>query len=443
MNQDTLLSIEDKVISNALKIRFYPMAVASAHGTRLMDEAGVSYLDLSAGWAVAGIGYGHPRIAHQLKKQYETISFTSQLTIPEKNMVGLAQKLIEITPGSFEKKVWFGHSGSDANDCVYKLWPLVRNRSRLVSFMGSYHGQTMGSLSLSGHPAQAKFIGHGNVVKLPYPNPYRPPFGETQALTSQVISYIENELFRTICPPEDTAGLIVEGIQSDGGLIVPPDDFLPELQKLCQRYDISLIFDEVKVGMGRTGKWFSFDHYNLAPDAVVVGKSLGAGLPISAVIARKELLDAGFGVHMFTASGNPVCSIAALENIAILEEERLIENAAENGAYFFKLLEELKQRYEWIGDVRGRGLAIGVELVEDRSSKTPAAEKTAAVCYRAFELGMLVFYVGINSNVIEITPPLTISKQEIDLAVSILDQALKDLENNNIDMEKVRQYAGW
>ena len=443
MNQDTLLSAENKVISNALKIRFYPIAVASAFGSRLTDEAGVSYLDLSAGWAVAGIGYSHPRIAQKLKQQYETLSFTSQLTIPEKNMVDLAQKLIEITPGSFEKKVWFGHSGSDANDCVFKLLPLARNRSRMVSFMGSYHGQTMGSLSLSGHPAQAKFIGSSNVLKVPYPNPYRPPFGETTELTSQVIQYIENEVFRTVCPPEDTAGLIVEGIQSDGGLIVPPDDFLPELQKLCHRYQISLIFDEVKVGMGRTGKWFSFDHFDLTPDAVVLGKSLGAGLPISAVVAKKELLDAGNGVHMFTASGNPLCSMAALENIAILVEERLTENAAENGAYFLQMLGELKQKYEWIGDVRGRGLAIGVELVENRSTKAPAAEKTAAVCYRCFELGLIVFYVGIHSNVIEITPPLTISKQEIDLAVLILDQAFKDLESNSIDMEKVKQYAGW
>ncbi len=443
MNANDLLSQDAKVISNALKIRFYPMTAASASGTRVIDSAGKSYLDLSAGWAVASIGYGHPRIAQKLQEQYQTLSFTTQLTVPEQNMVALAERLIDMTPGSFAKKVWFGHSGSDANDCIAKLLPLARNRARMISFMGSYHGQTMGSLSLSGHPAQAKFIGSGNVVKLPYPNPYRPPFGETESLTAQVMHYIEQEVFRTVSPPEDTAAIVIEGIQSDGGLLVPPDDFLPALQKLCARYEISLIFDEVKVGLGRTGKWFSFNHYDIVPDAVVLGKSLGAGLPISAVVAREELLDVGYGVHMFTTSGNPLCTAAALENLLIIEQERLIDNAAKVGEYFRQGLEGLQERYEWIGDVRGRGLAIGVELVEDRVSKTPAAEKTAAICYRCYELGLLVFYVGIHSNVIEITPPLTISREEVDQAIAIMDQAFQDLAENRIDMGKVKEYAGW
>ncbi|QCJ42620.1 aspartate aminotransferase family protein [Bacillus sp. S3] len=434
---------ENEVIANSLKIRFYPISVKSATGTRIIDQAGQEYLDLAAGWAVAGIGYGHPRVSNRIKNQYETLSFTSQLSAPESTMVTLAEKLIDITPGDFPKKVWFGHSGSDANDCIAKLVPLEKNRPRMISFMGSYHGQTMGSLSLSGHPAQSLFIGSGNVVKIPYPNPYRPPFGETENLTEQLIQYLEQEVFKTICPPETTAGIIVEGIQSDGGLLVPPADFLPRLQEVCRRYGIHLIFDEVKVGLGRTGKWFSFDHYGIVPDAVVLGKSLGGGLPISAVVARKEILDVGTGIHMFTASGNPVSTTASLETLHIIEDERLIDNARINGEYFKDLLQQLKNKYEWIGDVRGKGLAIGVELVEDRVSKTPAAEKTAAICYRCYELGMLVFYVGINSNVIEITPPLTISKEEIDLAVSIFDQAFSDLKEQKINMEKVKQYAGW
>lgn len=439
----TFLKAEEQVIANSLKIRFYPIAVKSAKGTRITGQNGAEYLDLTAGWAVAGIGYGHPRVSSKLKEQYESLSFTSQLSAPEPTMVSLAEKLIEITPGDFPKKVWLGHSGSDANDCIAKLVPLAKNRARMISFMGSYHGQTMGSLSLSGHPAQSQFIGSGNVVKIPYPNPYRPPFGETDRLTDQVLQYLEQEVFKTICPPEHTAGIIIEGIQSDGGLIVPPEDFLPRLEMLCKCYEITLIFDEVKVGLGRTGKWFSFDHYDVVPDAVVLGKSLGAGLPISAVVARKEILDVGTGIHMFTTSGNPVCSTASLETLQIIEDERLIENARVNGEYFLKQLVKLQEKYEWIGDVRGKGLAIGVELVEDRLMKTPAAEKTAAICYRCFELGLLVFYVGINSNVIEITPPLTISKEEIDLAISILDQSFSDLQEQKINMDLVKQYAGW
>ncbi len=437
------LNAEDQVIANSLKIRFYPIAVKSANGTRITGQDGKDYLDLTAGWAVAGIGYGHPRVSNKIKDQYDTLSFTSQLSAPEPTMVLLAQKLIDITPGDFPKKVWFGHSGSDANDCIAKLVPLEKNRSRMISFMGSYHGQTMGSLSLSGHPAQSRFIGSGNVVKIPYPNPYRPPFGETGRLTDQIIDYLEQEVFKTICPPEETAGIIIEGIQSDGGLIVPPADFLPRLQEVCKRYDINLIFDEVKVGLGRTGKWFSFDHHDVVPDAVVLGKSLGGGLPISAVVARKEILDVGSGIHLFTTSGNPVSSTASLETLTIIEDERLIDNARENGQYFMAALKELQQKYECIGDVRGKGLAIGIELVEDRITKTPAAEKTAAICYRCYELGMLVFYVGIHSNVIEITPPLTFTKEDVDLAVTILDQAFSDLERQRINMDKVKEYAGW
>lgn len=439
----SIFAAEDQVISNALKIRFYPIFVQSAKGSRIIDQDGKSYVDLTAGWAVASTGYGHARISEKIKSQYERLSFTSQLSTPEPTMVSLAEKLISITPGTFPKKVWFGHSGSDANDCIAKLVPLAKHRPRMISFMGSYHGQTMGSLSLSGHPAQSLFIGSGNVVKIPYPNPYRPAFGETDQLSKQILQYLEEEVFRTVCPPEQTAGIIIEGIQSDGGLIMPPDDFLPGLQELCRRYGISLIFDEVKVGLGRTGKWFSFDHYQLEPDAVVLGKSLGAGLPMSAVVARKELLDVGTGIHMFTTSGNPVTSSAALENLQIIEDEGLIDQARDHGDYFMKLLKELQAKHEWIGDVRGRGLAIGVELVEDRLSKAPAKEKTAAICYRCFELGLLIFYVGIHSNVIEITPPLTISKEEIDLAISILNQAFTDLAENNIDMDAVRRYAGW
>lgn len=435
--------IEDQVIADCLKIRFYPISVKNAKGTRITDMSGKEYLDLAAGWAVANIGYGHPRVSNKIKEKYDTLSFTSQLSAPEQTMVSLAQKLMEISPGDFHKKVWFGHSGSDANDCIAKLVPLEKNRSRMISFMGAYHGQTMGSLSLSGHPAQSGFIGSGNVVKIPYPNPYRPPFGKTERLSEQVMDYLEQEVFKTICPPEHTAGIIIEGIQSDGGLIVPPKDFLPRLEELCRKYDINLIFDEVKVGLGRTGKWFSFDHSNVIPDAIVLGKSLGAGLPISAVVAKKEILDIGTGIHMFTTSGNPVCSAASLENLQIIEDEKLIENAGANGDYFMSLLKELQNKYEWIGDIRGKGLAIGVELVEDRETKIPAAEKTAAICYRCYELGLLAFYVGIHSNVIEITPPLTITKKEIDLAVSILDQSFSDLENQRINMNLVKEYAGW
>src|SRR5699024_5263234 len=372
--------------------------------------------DLTAGWAVANIGYGDSRVSERLFQQYDSLSFTTQLSSPEDKMISLAEKLISIVPSSSNKKVWFGHSGSDANECIAKLVPMARNKPRMLSFIGGYHGQTMGSLSLSGHPAQSEFIGSGNVLKIPYPNPYRPPFGSSKDLTKQIINYIKEEIFKTVSPPEKTAGIIVEGIQSDGGLIVPPDDFLPELSKLCHEYGIYLIMDEVKMGLGRTGEWFSFNHSQIEPDAVVLGKPLGGGASISAVVANQEILDAGTAVHMFTGSGNPLSSAAALETLSIIENDYLIDNSRTMGEYFTNQLKNLQKRYEFIGDVRGKGLALGVELVKDKHTKVPAAQETAAVCYRSYELGLLVYYVGINNNVMEITPPLTISKTEIDTA---------------------------
>lgn len=312
----------------------------------------------------------------------------------------------------------------------------------MISFMGAYHGQTMGASSLSGHSAQARFEGRGNVVKIPYPNLYRPFSGISENLTEQSLHFL-NEVFQTICPPEDTAGIILEAVQSDGGMIFPPVEFLKALREICDTHGIYLIFDEVKVGMGRTGKWFSFEHAGIVPDAVVLGKALGAGLPISAVVGRKELLDCVSAGHLFTASGNPISTAAAIEGIRIIEEEQLIVNAEKQGVLFLNELKKLGEKYDCIGDVRGQGLAIGVEIVEDRISKKPAMLKTAAICYRAYELGLLVYNVGIHGNVLEITPPLSISSEEVADALQLLAQAFADVEAGHVDLEEVKQYSGW
>lgn len=443
MNVENLLKKDSENISNALKVRFNPITIKSAKGLIVKDHDDKEYLDLTAGWAVASIGYGDSRVAKRLGKQYEELSFTSQLSAPEDKMISLSEKLISMVPGDFNKKVWFGHSGSDANECIAKLVPLSQNKPRMLAFLGGYHGQTFGAMSLSGHPAQSSFISNGNVLKIPYPNPYRPAFNSTKDLTKQTIDFIKEEIFTTVSPAESIAGVIVEGIQSDGGMIVPPDDFLPELKKLCVDNSIYLILDEVKMGLGRTGEWFSFNHSGIEPDAVVLGKPLGGGASISAVVARQKILDADTAVHMFTGSGNPLSSVAALETISIIEEDNLINNAKTMGNYFQKQLKQLQEKYEFIGDVRGKGLAIGVELVKDREEKTPAPEETAAVCYRAYELGLLVYYVGIHGNVIEITPALTISKKNIDTAINILDQAFQDVIEKKVDMNKVRKHGGW
>lgn len=442
MEKNSVFVKDEQFISSALKLRFHPFTVTKGEGCYLFDEHGRSYLDLTAGWAVANIGYGQKSVAAKLKEQYEKLSFTTQLSAPSETMTDLAEKLTKIVPGDFPKKVWFGHSGSDANDLISKLVPAASGRPKMMAFMGAYHGQTMGALSLSGHSAQAKFEGRGNVVKIPYPNPYRPFSGISENLTEQTLRFM-NEVFATVCPPEETAGIIIEAIQSDGGVVLPPDGFLTALRRICDQHGIYLIIDEVKVGMGRTGKWFSFEHFHVVPDAVVLGKSLGGGLPISAVVGRQEILDVIAAGHMFTASGNPLCTAAALENIRIIEEQNLISQAQTNGTFFKEKLTSLQEKYSFIGEVRGKGLALGIEIVTDKLTKKPDPIKTAAICYRAYELGLLMYYVGIHGNVLEITPPLTIDQEEITRALYILEQVFTDVLADNVDWDKLKQFSGW
>jgi 4-aminobutyrate aminotransferase len=439
---DQLYEMDSGLIADALKLRFFPLAIAGGQGCRVIDVAGKSYLDFTAGWALANTGYSHPRLKQAVIDQLNQTTFAGLISSMHEPAVNLAEKLTSLTPGNFPKKVWYGLSGSDSSETVGRLLPLATGKRRLVSFIGGYHGATAASMSMSAHIAMSQFIGGGNVVKVPYPHPYRCPFGDDTAdCTASCIRFLEDYLFKTICPPADVAGIIVEAVQSDGGDVVPPPNFLPMLADLCQRHNIYLILDEVKVGMGRTGKMFAFEHAGVTPDAVIMGKSLGGGLPLSAVVARAEILDVGFA--LFTATGNALSCAAGLATIEALAQDKLVENAATVGAYLHERLVALQNKHPLIGHVRGLGLIQGVELVKDRASKAPAPVETAKVCYRAFELGLLVYYVGMFSNVLEITPPLLLSRAEVDEGVAILDQALSDVAAGRVSDEAIARFTGW
>ena len=445
MSKSPAVIQKDKAyVGDVLKLRFNPLVVERGKGAYVYDPEGREYLDFCAGWGVASTGYGHPAVVEAVSRQTEKLSFASTITVYNEEMAALAEHLAKIVPGDFEKKVWFGHSGSDANEFLAKIVPLATKRPRILTFVGSYHGQTMGSYGMSGHPAQSHFIGGGNVVKLPYPNCYRCPFAKEESSCGNFCAeYIENYIFGSVCPPEQVGAVVVEAIQCDGGDIVPPDAFLPALREICDAHGIWLIFDEVKIGIGRTGKMFGFEHWNVIPDAVVLGKPLGAGQPLSAVVGRKELMDAGTGLHLFTTAGNPVACAASLANFKILEEESLLENAKEVGDYFVAGMKKLQEKYEIVGDVRGKGLIMGMELVKDRESREPAADLAAMVSYRSYELGLIYYYAGIHSNVLEFTPPLIITKADADKALEILDKSLEDITTGNFAPEKLAEYAGW
>ena len=439
-----ILKRDMNAIGLAMYIRFYPIVVEEAQGVVLRDVDGNEYIDFLGGWAVAGTGHKHPKVVEAIKRQVDKLPFNSFTSFSNEVTVELAEKLIEVSPGRFRKKVWFGLTGSDANDCVFKLVPLHKGRPRLLSFVNSYHGQTMGSLSLSGHKSQSKFLGFPNVVKIPYPYCYRCPFGqEFPSCNTYCIEFIDNYVFETYTPPEEVAGLIVEPIQSDGGDVVPPEGYMQKLSQLCQKYDITFCVDEVKVALGRTGKMFASEHWNITPDLITLGKPLASGMPLSACVGKAEILDSAMGAHLFTLSGHPPSCAAALATLTVIKEEGLVENAERIGSFMMKRLEEIKDEHELVGDLRGKGLIIGVELVKDKDSREPATVETAKVCYRAWELGLILGYVGMYSNVVEMTPPLILTEEQAKKGVEIFEKALEDVESGRVSDEKIEKYKGW
>jgi 4-aminobutyrate aminotransferase len=432
-----------RCVAGIEKLRFFPLSVKRGRGSYLIDENGRELLDLSASWGAASLGYGHSAIHEAVARAAKNMASASILSSINEPAVHLAERLLELTPdtpGHRERRVWLGHSGSDANEAAVRAIEAATGRHRFVSFIGAYHGGTSGSMAVSGHSAQSHSPPRSGLVLVPYPDPYRPALPGDPAEAS--LAYIDY-LFDTICPPEDVAALMFEPLQSDGGMIVPAKGFFTEVEKRCRAHGILLLCDEVKVGLGRTGLLHAFQHEGVTPDVVTFGKGLGGGLPLSAVVGPAEVLDFATAFALQTTAGNPVCASAASAVLDTIQSEGLIENARRCGAVLREGLESLMDHHERIGQVRGRGLALGIDLVADRTTRAPASREAAKVVYRAFELGLVLFYVGTRSNVLELTPPLTMSEQEAVAAVEILDRALSDVAEGKVPDEAVKAFSGW
>ncbi|MBR9863968.1 MAG: aminotransferase class III-fold pyridoxal phosphate-dependent enzyme [Rhodobacteraceae bacterium] len=439
MTKAPLYNRDEAALSALQKLRFFPLAVSRGEGCYLIEEGGRRLLDLSASWGAASLGHGHPALRQAIDGALAGQAGASILSGTNAVAVELAETLLRLTPGGTDRRVWLGHSGSDANETVARVLPAVTGRPRIMAFSGAYHGGTQGSMAVSGHSAQEGVAKDGGLTLVPYPDPFRPFEGDASG--QALLDHIEH-LLETTCPGEEVAGFFLEPIQADGGLIVPPKGFLAKLAQLCARYGILTICDEVKVGLARTGSLHSYMQEGFTPDILVLGKGLGGGLPVSAVIAPAWVMDHATAFSMQTLHGNPVCAAAALAVLDTIGAEHLAESARTTGDLLQEEIRKGAQSQPEIGDIRGRGLAIGVELVNPRTN-APDADLARKTVYRAWQLGAVFFYVGMQSNVLELTPPLSLSEQQATDGAALLLQAVKDARAGLVSDAEVAPFAGW
>ena len=436
-----LINRDEKVIAGIEKIRFSPIAPIGGDGCYIIEENGRRLLDFSGSWGAAGLGYSNSAITEAITQASKSMASVSLLSYASEPAISLAEELISIVPGDTSRKVWFGHSGSDANDMVVRLLEAATGRKKFITFYGAYHGGISGSIAVSGHSSQKHSPRREGVFYLSYPNTYRSDIDNN--LPENILKKLD-KLFDTTCPPKEVAAVFIEPIQSDGGVIVPPSGFMKSLEKKCKEHGILIVVDEVKVGLGRSGLMHAFEYEDLTPDIITFGKSLGGGLPLSAVVGPSEIMDFAPAFSIMTTSGNPVCISAGRTVLKTIQKENLISNANIMGKNLQEGLKQLANKHELIGDVRGRGLAIGVELVKNRNEDKKAAKlETAKIVYRAYELGLVIFYVGMESNVLELTPPLIMSQNESKLGLEILDQAFTDVSNGLVPDAAIEKYKGW
>lgn len=439
-NAPGLYERDQRALSRMSFLRFFPLAVTGGEGAWLVGDDGRRLLDFSASWGAAALGHSHPALREAVNRAMASQAAASHLSSANLPAVELAERLLALVPGRARGRVWLGHSGSDANETVARAVVAATGRPRIISYRGAYHGGTSGSMAISGHPVQQGVPKAAGLSLVAYPNAYRD--GGNEAAGKAALAELE-ALFAGPVPPREVAALFLEPIQSDGGMLVPPDGYFRAVEALCRRHGILIVSDEVKVGLGRTGRFNAFDNLGIEPDIVVFGKGLGGGLPVSAAVGPEAVMNHAAALSFQTVHGNAVCAAAGCAVLDTIRNDELAANAAETGAYLRKRLEDLKQKHALIGDVRGSGLAIGVELVTDRATKAPAKTETALTVFRAFELGLVLYYVGVGSNVLEFTPPLTLTRQEVDACVELLDRALADVAAGRVDAASVAAFAGW
>jgi 4-aminobutyrate aminotransferase len=421
----------DRAVVSPSYTRDYPLVAKTGRGAMIEDVDGNTFLDFAAGIAVCATGHCHPEVVAAIQKQAAELIHISGTDFYYPNMVELAEKLASITPGKGPKRVYFGNSGAEAIEAAIKLVKYHTKRDKLIAFHGAFHGRTMGALSLTASRSiQRKGFGTllSGVFHMPFPDTYRGTYGiRPEFASADCLSYLENELFRRRVDPDEVAGIFIEPIQGEGGYLPAPADFLQGLQRICRKYGILLVADEVQSGMGRTGKWWASDHAGIEPDIICTAKGIASGMPLSAIIARADVMNWAPGAHASTFGGNPVCIAASIATLGLLERQYMA-NAARMGESIMKRTADWREKHKIVGEIRGKGLMIGIEFVRDQKTKEKATDLRNKLVQMAFHKGLLV--LGSGDTTLRLCPPLLIDETQADFALNTLEACITELERS-------------
>ena len=424
-----VIEMDDKYLVTSTKS--LPIVAKRGYGSFLEDVDGNIYLDFSTGISVNNLGHLHPKVKKAVEEQLEKLWHFAGTDFYYEEQVKAAKALTEVTPGKFSKKVFFANSGTEANEAAIKIAKAFTMKQQFISFIGGFHGRSQGSLSLTASkPIQRKgfFPTMPGVEHAPFPNPYRNPFNidgyeEPEELENRVIDFIDRYMLKTYVPAENLAAFVVEPIQGEGGYIVPPRNFHKKLRKLADDNNALVIMDEVQTGFGRTGKFFASEHFGVEPEVISVAKAIASGIPMGGVIVNSRLNFREPSLHSNTFGGNVLASAACVATVSAIREEKLLENATRQGEYFKRRLNELAEKEELIGDVRGIGLMLALDFVKDRKTKEPNAKFRDRVELKSMENGLILLSTGLSA--IRIIPPLNVTGEEIDMSMECLEKAIR------------------
>jgi len=430
-NATRILEGDEKYISPSYT-RSYPLVAKRGRGIVVEDVDGNEFFDFSAGIAVVATGHCHPEVVSAIQKQAGELIHMSGTDFYYEAMVTLAERLSKIAPMPGPHKIYYGNSGAEAVEGALKLARYHTKRQQVIAFFGAFHGRTMGALSLTASKPQQKRRFSPmvpGVTHVRYPDVYRGCEGGPQDAEKFALGcarYIEDKLFKTILAPEEVAAIFVEPIQGEGGYVVAPTIFMQELRRICDKHGILLVLDEVQSGIGRTGKWFAVEHTGVHPDIVCMAKGIASGMPLGVTMSKAEIMDWVPGSHASTFGGNPVCIAAALATLDVIEKEGLMRNSQEVGGHMLKRMADWPKKHRIVGDVRGRGLMIGVEIVKDQKTREYGASERDRIVEQAFERGVL--FLGCGPSTVRIAPPLIVTKDEADVALDALEESIAIVE---------------